>query len=70
MKAPLVFVLGFAVLPLAAASGATIQWTDWTTTGGPNEYLGEITTPTANIDVTYTNTNGISFFQPTGGTDY
>ena len=31
---------------------------------------GTITTPTSTVDVTYTNPQGIAFFQPSGGIDY
>jgi len=49
-------------------------WADWT--GGDLdasagfEGVGTITTPTSVVTVTYTNPQGIYFFQPSGGTDY
>src|SRR3989338_7812390 len=49
-------------------------WADWT--GGDLdasagfEGVGTITTPTSVVTVTYTNPQGIHFFQPSGGTDY
>lgn len=49
-------------------------WTDWT--GGDLDLLagfegvGTITTPTSEVDVTYTNPQGIAFFQSSGGPDY
>ena len=63
-------VLGMASLPAAADP---IFWTDWTgantaTTGFQAQ--GTITTNTTSIGVTYTNPNGIGFYQPTGGIDY
>ncbi len=53
------------------ARSANIQWIDWQTNAAP-EYSGQITTDTTIVDVTYTNTNGISFFQngETPGTDF
>ncbi|MBI2985836.1 MAG: DUF642 domain-containing protein [Deltaproteobacteria bacterium] len=49
-------------------------WADWT--GGdldPSagfQGVGTITTPTSVVSVTYTNPQGIHFFQPSGGSDY
>lgn len=65
-------------LALAAASpaahAALIHWTDWTggdLDAGPGfRAQGTITTPTSTVTVTYTNPNGIAFYQPSGGTDY
>lgn len=58
----------------SAASAAPFYWTDWTGTdllaGTPFQAQGTITTPTSTVTVTYTNQNGISFYQPAGGTDY
>ena len=48
-------------------------WTDWTNgTSSPSGFVGAgtITTLTSVVDVTYTNPQGIHFFQPSGGTDY
>jgi hypothetical protein len=63
-------ILGIAGLPAAADP---IFWTDWTgtntaTTGFRGQ--GTITTNTTSIAVTYTNLNGIGFYQPSGGIDY
>jgi hypothetical protein len=56
------------------ASASTVQWTDWTSSDTQNGFTGygTITTPTSTVQVTYTNANGISFYQyqPTGQTDY
>jgi hypothetical protein len=67
-----------SALLLAAAGSlahaAPIYWADWTggdldpTTGFQAQ--GTITTPTSSVTVTYTNANGIAFYQPNGGTDY
>src|SRR3569833_776849 len=54
-------------------SAAPIYWADWTTgqtTGAGFQAQGVITTPSSTINVTYTNPQGISFFQPSGGIDY
>lgn len=55
-------------------SAATIFWTDWTGTNAlpaPGfEGTGTITTGTATIGVTYTNPNGVGFYDTGGGTDY
>ncbi|GAA0859010.1 PEP-CTERM sorting domain-containing protein [Aliiglaciecola litoralis] len=62
------------ILFSCAVSAAPIYWTDWL--GGdqdPNAGFigqGEITTLTSTLDVTYTNPNGIGFYQPSGGADY
>jgi hypothetical protein len=63
-------VLGMASLPAAADP---IFWTDWTGTNTATtgfQAQGTITTNTTNITVTYTNPNGIGFYQPSGGIDY
>jgi hypothetical protein len=58
----------------AAASAAPVYWTDWQgadmdpTAGFQSQ--GIITTPTSTVTVTYTNPNGIGFYQPSGGIDY
>lgn len=57
----------------ASASAAPIFWTDWT--GGNTAAVGfqghgTITTNTASIGVTYTNLNGVGFYQTSGGTDF
>jgi hypothetical protein len=53
------------------ANAAPIYWTDWTanpTTGLQGQ--GTITTPTSTVQVTYSNAQGIGFYQPSGGIDY
>lgn len=67
-----------ATLALAAASSganaALIYWTDWSggdLDAGPGfSAQGTINTPTSTVTVTYTNANGIAFYQPSGGIDY
>jgi len=58
----------------STVSAAPIYWTDWTGTDqDPStgfEGQGTITTSTSLVDVTYTNENGIGFYQTSGGTDY
>ncbi len=55
-------------------SAVPIHWTDWTTSsvpsGGGFQGNGVITTTSSTVNVTYTNPQGISFFQPSGGTDF
>ena len=57
-----------------AASAAPIFWTDWTgsdlDSGLGFQAQGTITTGSSSVTVTYTNAQGISFYQPSGGTDY
>lgn len=56
------------------ASAAPIFWTDWTggdLDSGPGfQAQGTITTGSSSVTVTYTNAQGIAFYQPSGGTDY
>lgn len=56
------------------ASAAPIYWTDWTGSdqdSGPGFIgSGTITTPTSTVTVTYTNPQGIGFYQTSGGTYY
>ena len=56
------------------ASAAPIFWTDWTggdlDSGSGFRNVGTITTSAASVTVTYTNPQGISFYQLSGGTDY
>jgi len=63
-----------ALLFSGAASAVPIYWTDWTGSdldAGPGfQGQGTITTPTSSVTVTYTNANGIGFYQPSGGIDY
>ncbi|MDA0264821.1 MAG: choice-of-anchor C family protein [Chloroflexi bacterium] len=53
----------------AVASGP-IFWTDWTGTFSGGAGQGTITTGTSTVGVTYSNPQGISFYQPAGGIDY
>ncbi|MDA1348841.1 MAG: hypothetical protein O3A47_08240 [Chloroflexi bacterium] len=76
--------VGLLVLPLvllsvmllddssAEAAPATFFWTDWTDGDFTSGFVGQgtITTPTSVVDVTYTNPQGIHFFQSSGGIDY
>ena len=62
------------LLGSAAAQAAPVYWTDWT--GGDQDpsqaFLGQgtITTPSSTVTVTYSNPQGVGFYQPTGGIDY
>lgn len=68
--------LGTVAISLGSAniaSAAQIYWTDWTTgssTANGFTGRGKITTSTSTVDVTYTNPQGIGFFQASGGVDY
>jgi hypothetical protein len=57
-----------------AGSGADFYWTDWKGADldpGPGfKAKGTIMTATAEVTVTYTNSRGVGFYQPAGGTDY
>ncbi len=61
-------------LAAGIASAAPIYWTDWTgtdtATGTAFQGQGTITTTTSAVGVTYSNPNGIGFYQTSGGTDY
>jgi hypothetical protein len=63
-----------ALLASGTATAAPIFWTDWTGTDqDPTagfEGQGTITTSTSSVGVTYTNENGIGFYQASGGIDY
>lgn len=63
-----------STLTTGIASATTIYWTDWTGTdadpGAGFEGHGTITTTTSTVQVTYTNPNGIGFYQTGGGADY
>ena len=58
----------------AGANAVPFFWTDWT--GGDLDpgpgftAQGTITTTTSTVGVTYSNANGVGFYQPSGGTDY
>lgn len=58
----------------AAAGAVPFYWTDWVGSDldpGPGfQAQGTITTPTSTVNVTYTNVNGVGFYQPSGGIDY
>ncbi len=57
-----------------SARAAPVFWTDWTTGNFTNGFVGQgtITTSTSTVQVTYTNSQGISFFQngSAGQTDW
>jgi len=68
-------ISALVLLAASAAAGATpVYWTDWT--GGDTDSgqgfkgQGTITTPTSTVSVTYTNAQGIGFYQSEAGTDY
>ena len=67
---------GLLALALSAgsASAAQIYWTDWTgvdlDSGNGFRGVGTITTSNATVTVTYTNPQGIAFYQTSGGNDY
>ena len=58
----------------SAAHAAPYFWADWTGSdldpGAGFIGQGTIATPTSTVQVTYTNPQGISFYQTSGGTDY
>jgi hypothetical protein len=58
----------------ATAGAVPVFWTDWVGTdsdpGTGFRGQGTITTATTTVNVTYTNPNGIGFYQTSGGTDY
>lgn len=68
----LIGALGMVVSGMTSA--APIYWTDWTGSdldaGTGFQAQGTITTPSSTVTVTYTNANGIGFYQPSGGIDY
>lgn len=66
-------VIGFLLFGIVGiASAVPIYWTDWTSasTATANTWIGTITTSGSTVHVTYTNPQGIGFFQPSGGIDY
>jgi hypothetical protein len=73
-RATRALVAALSILAAGGASAAPIFWTDWT--GGDLnleagfQAQGTITTTTSTVNVTYTNANGIGFYQPSGGTDW
>jgi hypothetical protein len=67
--------LALLLCSCVAASAATVYWADWTgsNTGSVTGLFvgnGTITTSTSTVNVTYTNPQGIGFYQASGGTDY
>lgn len=68
------FTAGVFAVACFSANAAPIHWTDWTGTDLDAtvgfQAQGVITTPTSIVTVTYTNPQGVGFYQPTGGTDY
>ena len=68
----------FALLTLASvsvvANAVPFYWTDWTggdlNNGTGFQAVGTITTSTSSVTVTYSNPQGIGFYQSSGGTDY
>ncbi|HSC62426.1 MAG TPA: PEP-CTERM sorting domain-containing protein [Caldimonas sp.] len=73
-KARRTFVAAALALIGAGAHADPFFWTDWTggdlDPGAGFRAQGTITTPTSSVGVTYTNPNGIGFYQPSGGIDY
>lgn len=67
------FALTLALIS-GGVSAAPIYWTDWTGAdldpGAGFQGMGTITTPTTAVAVTYTNPQGIGFYQPSGGNYY
>lgn len=51
------------------ANAGVIYWADWQS-GTSTEVLGEFTTNTSSVGITYTNQQGIAFLQTGTGTDY
>lgn len=70
------FTLACLLLISPGASAVPFFWTDWvsstTPAGGGFQGLGTITTQTSTVNVTYTNANGIGFYQTgaAGETDW
>jgi hypothetical protein len=70
-----IFVALAFIFYSAMAGAAQIYWTDWTgsNSGAVNGFFqgqGTITTPTSTVNVTYTNAQGIGFYQANPGTDW
>ncbi len=68
-------ISALVLLAASAAAGATpVYWTDWTGSDkDPGQGFvgqGTIITPTSTVTVSYTNPQGIGFYQSEGGTDY
>ncbi|XOV85996.1 MAG: PEP-CTERM sorting domain-containing protein [Pseudomonadota bacterium] len=58
----------------AGSQAAPFYWTDWAGSdllpGVPFQAQGTISTGSSTVTVTYTNMNGVGFYQPSGGIDY
>lgn len=67
-------VVAATLLSVSTANAAPIYWTDWTGSdldpGVGFQGIGTITTPGSTVTVTYTNPQGIGFYQPSGGYYY
>lgn len=67
-------VLLTLTLSAGGASAAPIFWTDWTggdlDSGTGFQAQGTITTGSSTVTVTYTNPQGVGFYQPSGGNYY
>ena len=68
------FALVAALSVSANSFGASVFWTDWTgsdlDSGAGFKATGTITTSASSVTVTYTNPQGIAFYQPSGGQYY
>lgn len=70
------FALGTLAIALSssAALAAPIFWADWTggdlAAGAAFQAQGTITTGSSSVTVTYTNPQGVGFYQPVGGNYY
>lgn len=64
----------FATCAANMAVAVPIYWTNWTGSdlmaGTGFQGQGTLTTPTSSVTVTYTNLQGIGFYQANGGIDY
>lgn len=54
---------------VSVANASVIYWADWQS-GTSTQVLGEFTTNTSSVDITYTNNQGIAFLQTGTGIDY
>ncbi len=72
-SAPALIVLALALCS-STALAAPVFWTDWAggdlDSGSGFQAQGTITTGTSSVTVTYTNPQGIGFYQPSGGAYY
>jgi hypothetical protein len=63
-----------AMLLASSAAAVPFYWTDWQGSdqdaGAGFRGQGTITTPTSTVTVTYSNPQGVGFYQSSGGTDY